>query len=215
MEGELIMPEMKIGVCVVGPIETNCYLIQNTETKEILVVDPGDSPAAIVRAVSEAGGTVAAVLLTHGHHDHILGVAGLLEKCPAPVYACADEKEMLSDPRLNMSAYEGANVTIVPDVWLEDNETFHKAGFEIRVLHTPGHTRGSCCYYFREHAVLFSGDTLFRGSVGRTDFPGGSMKQMVESLHRLLDEIPDSTTVFPGHGPATTIEFEKRNNPFV
>ena len=95
MEGELIMPEMKIGVCVVGPIETNCYLIQNTETKEILVVDPGDSPAAIVRAVSETGGTVAAVLLTHGHHDHILGVAGLLEKCPAPVYACADEKEML------------------------------------------------------------------------------------------------------------------------
>ena len=209
------MPKMRISVCEVGPIVTNCYLIQNTDTREIIVVDPGDSAETITRAVLEMEGTVAAVLLTHGHHDHILGLPGLLEKCPSPVYACSDEKEMLSDPKINMSAFEGQNVTAEPDVWLEDNEVISMAGFDIRVIHTPGHTRGSCCYYFKEQNILISGDTLFRGSVGRTDFPGGSMKQMYGSLHRLLEELPDDTMVFPGHGPATTIEFEKRNNPFV
>ena len=105
--------------------------------------------------------------------------------------------------------------SVRPDVFLEDLQVFEAAGFSIQMLHTPGHTKGSCCYYLKDERVLFSGDTLFCGSVGRTDFPGGSSREIRESLHKLLNALPDETNVYPGHDTSTTIGYEKRYNPFV
>ena len=122
---------------------------------------------------------------------------------------------MLREPSVNMTDQMGKYCSIRPDVFLDDLQVFETAGFSIQMIHTPGHTKGSCCYYLKEEGVLFSGDTLFCGSVGRTDFPGGSASQIRDSLHRLLAALPDDTSVYPGHDTSTTIGYEKRYNPFV
>lgn len=132
-----------------------------------------------------------------------------------PVYACIQEKNLLKNARYNLSASWASPHVMEADRYLADGETFREAGFEIRLLHTPGHTEGSCCYYLPEEAVLFSGDTLFAGSVGRTDFPTSSGADMRKSLQRLLSELPADTRVCPGHGEETTIAYEKRYNPFA
>ena len=122
---------------------------------------------------------------------------------------------MLREPSLNMTANYGRDCSVKADVQLDDLEVFEAAGFSIQMLHTPGHTKGSCCYYIQDEGVLFSGDTLFYGSVGRTDFPGGSTAEIVRSLHKLVDSLPEETEVYPGHDASTTIGYEKRYNPFV
>ena len=122
---------------------------------------------------------------------------------------------MLREPSVNMTAYYGEGCSVKPDRFLNDLDVFEAAGFSIQMLHTPGHTKGSCCYYIKEEGILFSGDTLFCGSVGRTDFPGGSTAEIVRSLHKLLEALPEETDVYPGHDAATTIGYEKRYNPFV
>ena len=155
------------------------------------------------------------ILLTHGHYDHILAAEAVKEQYQIKIYACAQEQEMLREPSMNMSGYGGKSTSIKPDVLLHDLEVFTAAGFSIQMLHTPGHTPGSCCYYLKEEGVLFSGDTLFYGSVGRTDFEGGSTADIVRSLHKLVDNLPEETEVFPGHDASTTIGYEKRYNPFV
>ena len=125
------------------------------------------------------------------------------------------EEEMLREPSVNMTDRMHKPCSVRPDVFLEDLQVFEAAGFSIQMLHTPGHTKGSCCYYLKDERVLFSGDTLFCGSVGRTDFPGGSSREIRESLHKLLNALPDETNVYPGHDTSTTIGYEKRYNPFV
>ena len=132
-----------------------------------------------------------------------------------PVYACRQEEEMLREPSVNMTDRMHKPCSVRLDVFLEDLQVFEAAGFSIQMLHTPGHTKGSCCYYLKDERVLFSGDTLFCGSVGRTDFPGGSSREIRESLHKLLNALPDETNVYPGHDTSTTIGYEKRYNPFV
>ena len=122
---------------------------------------------------------------------------------------------MLRDPVKNMTEYYRVPASFDADRYLDDNDEFTCAGFRIQVMHTPGHTVGGCCYYLPEEKILFSGDTLFCGSVGRTDFPGGSMSQIITSLHRLIDNLPEETEVYPGHNSSTTIGDEKRDNPFV
>lgn len=122
---------------------------------------------------------------------------------------------MLREPSVNMTDRMHKPCSVRPDVFLEDLQVFEAAGFSIQMLHTPGHTKGSCCYYLKDERVLFSGDTLFCGSVGRTDFPGGSSREIRESLHKLLNALPDETNVYPGHDTSTTIGYEKRYNPFV
>ena len=209
------MKKMKLGALVVGPVSTNCYLAMNEETEEILIIDPGDGPGRIARAAEEMGGKPSAILLTHGHYDHILGIKGLKERyTDIPVLALADEAPMLEDPKINMSAKINRPVSIKADLLLERDSFFEKASFRIQCIYTPGHTPGGCCYYFPEEGVLFSGDTLFRGSIGRTDFEGGSMPLILNSLHRLL-ELPPQTAVYPGHDDFTTIQREKEYNPFV
>ena len=209
------MGKLKLQQCVLGPVYTNCYIAKNKETGEALIIDPADSPSKIELKVNAMGARPVAVLLTHGHFDHIMGVEAVREKYQIPVYACRQEEEMLREPSVNMTDQMGKSCSIRPDVFLDDLQVFEAAGFSIQMIHTPGHTKGSCCYYLKEEGVLFSGDTLFCGSVGRTDFPGGSASQIRNSLHRLLAALPDDTSVYPGHDTSTTIGSEKRYNPFV
>ena len=209
------MGKLELQQCVLGPVYTNCYIAKNKETGEALIIDPADSPSKIELKVNAMGTRPVAVLLTHGHFDHIMGVEAVREKYQIPVYACRQEEEMLREPSVNMTDQMGKSCSIRPDVFLDDLQVFEAAGFSIQMIHTPGHTKGSCCYYLKEEGVLFSGDTLFCGSVGRTDFPGGSASQIRDSLHRLLAALPDDTSVYPGHDTSTTIGYEKRYNPFV
>ena len=209
------MGKLELQQCVLGPVYTNCYIAKNKETGEALIIDPADSPSKIELKVNAMGARPVAVLLTHGHFDHIMGVEAVREKYQIPVYACRQEEEMLREPSVNMTDQMGKSCSIRPDVFLDDLQVFEAAGFSIQMIHTPGHTKGSCCYYLQEEGVLFSGDTLFCGSVGRTDFPGGSASQIRNSLHRLLAALPDDTSVYPGHDTSTTIGYEKRYNPFV
>ena len=209
------MGKLELQQCVLGPVYTNCYIAKNKETGEALIIDPADSPSKIELKVNAMGARPVAVLLTHGHFDHIMGVEAVREKYQIPVYACRQEEEMLREPSVNMTDQMGKSCSIRPDVFLDDLQVFEAAGFSIQMIHTPGHTKGSCCYYLKEEGVLFSGDTLFCGSVGRTDFTGGSDSQIRDSLHRLLAALPDDTSVYPGHDTSTTIGYEKRYNPFV
>lgn len=209
------MGKLELQQCVLGPVYTNCYIAKNKETGEALIIDPADSPSKIELKVNAMGARPVTVLLTHGHFDHIMGVEAVREKYQIPVYACRQEEEMLREPSVNMTDQMGKSCSIRPDVFLDDLQVFEAAGFSIQMIHTPGHTKGSCCYYLKEEGVLFSGDTLFCGSVGRTDFPGGSASQIRDSLHRLLAALPDDTSVYPGHDTSTTIGYEKRYNPFV
>lgn len=206
------MKNMTIRQCVVGPVYTNCYFLMNWETGELLIVDPGDMAEKIIAMVGAMQGVPTAILLTHGHFDHILAVDEIRKKYKIPVYASKKEEKLLQTPYMNLSE-EG--VSLKADVLLTDDQTFEAAGFSVQMIATPGHTSGSCCYYFAEEAVLISGDMLFSGSVGRTDFPTGSMSEIRASLHKLLEMLPEKTVVLPGHGEHTTIEYEKRYNPFV
>ena len=208
------MAEMKLQKITLGPVCTNCYFIMNAETKELLIVDPAASPDSIIKKIEELQAVPVGILLTHGHFDHIMGVNGVKEKYGIPVYAFKKEQEMLSDASVNMSSFYGA-CTVKADYLMNDLDVIKAAGFSIQVIHTPGHTKGRCCDDIPEAKALFSGDTLFYGSVGRTDCPGGSMSEIVRSLHLLLDSLPEDTDVYPGHDAFTTIGYEKRYNPFV
>ena len=209
------MKNMTIRQCVVGPVYTNCYFLMNQETKELLIVDPGDMPEKLIAMVEDMQAVPTAILLTHGHFDHILAADEIRKKYKIPVYASQKEEKLLLTPYMNLSQDYGMTDTLEADVFLTDDQAFEAAGFHIQMIATPGHTSGSCCYYFEEEEILVSGDMLFCGSVGRTDFPTGSMGEITASLHKLLEMLPDQTAVLPGHGDHTTIEYEKRYNPFV
>lgn len=207
---------MKIETFVLGDVRTNCYLLINEETKEALVVDPADRADVIVRKLIDEGLTLKAILLTHGHGDHILAVGALKKQFGVKVYAAKAEEALLSDTAQNLSkALFGIEVTVKPDVLLEDGQEFEAAGIRLRMLHTPGHTPGGCCYYQAEKKILFSGDTLFCGSIGRTDFPGGSLSELVRSVKEKLLVLPEDVKVYPGHEEMTTIGHEKRYNPYM
>lgn len=199
----------------VGQIETNCYVCRNSSTGECLVVDPGDEEGRIEALLEKMGARPAAILLTHGHFDHILAAGALRERYHVPVYAYEGEASLLREPSENMSSVFGAPYSLESDVLLTDGQELTLAGMRVQCLFTPGHTPGGCCYYLPEAKLLFAGDTLFRQSVGRTDFPGGNGFALRESLARLTSLLPEETQVYPGHGSATTIGFEKRMNPYV
>ena len=201
------MKRLDLQKCIVGSVFTNCYFLKNKETEEMLIVDPGDNADRIEQKV--------AILLTHGHFDHILAAEEIKKKYNIPIYACAKEEKTLQDPRINLTAFHMSSYTLKADVYLKDLQVVELAGFSVQMIETPGHTLGSCCYYLKDEGVLFSGDTVFCGSVGRTDFPEGSTAAIVNSLHRLLEALPDDTEVYPGHDTSTTIGYEKRYNPFV
>ena len=208
------MSEIKIGRIVLGICATNCYFIYKENASEIIVIDPADRGDYIYGKLTEQGFIVKGILLTHGHFDHILGSNELRELTKAPIYAYEAEKELCEDVRKNISASMGKPYTVTPDYYVKDNEEITIAGMTCKVLATPGHTIGSCCYYFEQDGILISGDTLFQESVGRTDFPTGSGGTLNRSIKERLFPLPDDTKVFSGHGEQTTIGYEKKYNPF-
>ena len=206
---------MRVEQYCVGDVGTNCYFAINEETGEMLVIDPGDSAGMLAGKIREGGWKPQAVLLTHGHFDHAMAAEELAGMFGIQVYAHEAEKETLEQPRLNVSAMIGRRDVYHADVFVKDGQALELAGTECRVLHTPGHTEGGCCFYFEKEKVLFSGDTLFCQSVGRTDFPRGSMSQLVRSIKGKLMGLPDEVKVYPGHLSATSIGMERRMNPFL
>ncbi|MCC8066569.1 MAG: MBL fold metallo-hydrolase [Clostridiales bacterium] len=208
------MKNLQLESLVLGSVSTNCYLVKNQETGALLIIDPADHAERIMQKITEMGGLPEAILLTHGHFDHIGAAAELKSRYGIPICAPDKEREVLSDSGKNLTRWNGNGYTLQADQFLHDGEKLVLAGFSILVLHTPGHTAGSSCYYIPEESVLFSGDTLFRCSVGRTDFPTGSMSDLHRSLHEKLFLLPDETDVFPGHDSATTIQYEKQFNPW-
>ncbi len=206
---------MKIEQYCVGQVQTNCYFAINEDTKETLIVDPGDSAPLLAGKIKDQGLKPQAVLLTHGHFDHAMAAEELAGMFGIKVYAHEREKETLEQPGINVSSMIGRRDSYHADVFVKDGEKLQLAGMELKVLHTPGHTEGGCCYYIEKEQVLFSGDTLFCQSVGRTDFPRGSMSQLVRSIKEKLLPLPDEVKVYPGHMGPTTIGMERVGNPFI
>lgn len=207
-------PQLTIEKYVLGPFQTNAYILTNPASGESIVIDPGMEPAALLRALE--GKNVVAVLLTHAHLDHIGGLNQVRALTGAPVYIHPLEQSWLTDPDLNGSTRWNLSEPIVcepAEHELADGQTLELAGLSIRVLHTPGHSPGSCSFVVGPHC--FDGDVLFAQSIGRTDLPGGSFETLMISIQDKLFELDDDTIVYPGHGPKTTIEAEKLYNPYV
>lgn len=195
---------------------TNCYLVQNTETKEGFLIDPGDYAEKIIEVMKEKEVKLTAIYLTHGHLDHMMAAERIKAEYKVPVYCHEAELAVLADPIQNLTSRFLRNGYVFTDaVGLQDGAEFTAAGFHIRLLHTPGHTPGGCCYYLTENGILFSGDTLFYHSIGNTEFPGGSMGTLSRSIRERLYTLPEKTIVYAGHGEETDIGTEKRENPFV
>lgn len=208
------MGQIEIKSMTLGMVATNCYLIINKETKEALLIDPADNALRISNVIEENAYTLKAILLTHGHFDHIMALNELKKRYNVPVYAHEEEEDVLKQSSLNMSGMIGQIYTTQADIYVKDGEHLKLAGLDIIVLHTPGHTKGGVCYYLPEEKVLMSGDTLFHCSIGRTDFPTGSMSQLVRSVKEQLFVLPDDVQVYPGHDSVTSIGYEKQYNPF-
>ena len=218
------MGEIKVGRMVLGMCQTNCYFLYREGEKQTIVVDPADKGANIYNALEKNGFQVAGILLTHGHFDHIWGLEELKTAAnlaaqtagrePVKVYAGEAERTLLNSPELNVSGQAGRALGVSADVYVKGGDEITIAGMDFRVIATPGHTAGGCCYYFKEGGFLLSGDTLFAESVGRTDFPTGSMSELVRSIKEKLFFFFFVTKVYPGHGESTTIGHEKEYNPF-
>ena len=206
---------MKIEKFVLGAVQTNSYLVLNEERKEVVIVDPAICPDYLISHVKSNGYVPKVIILTHGHFDHVMGIEGWLSEYEIPVYLHEDEKEVLANYNLNLSVMIGKYYAYDKVETLKDGEVLELAGFSFKVIHTPGHTQGGCCYYEENEAVLISGDTLFKSSVGRSDFPTGNMSTLVKSIKEKLFVLPDDVMVYPGHNSLTCIADEKMYNPFL
>lgn len=210
------MGNIKIEKMVLGMVQTNTWFVSHEDTKELLLIDPADDAGQIIRKVEADALKLQAILLTHGHFDHIGAVDDLRAHFKGVLcYAGEKEAEVLENGSYNLSASWATSLAVRADQLVKDKEILTLAGFKIQVIETPGHTRGGVCYYLPEEGVLFSGDTLFRASVGRTDFPTGSMSQIVRSVRYLTENLPGDTIVYPGHQETTTIAYEARFNPYL
>lgn len=205
---------MKYENVIVGSLETNCYLIYCEETLECAVMDPGAEPEKIFRAIDINNLKPVVLINTHGHVDHIGANKDVKEKYDIPLMIhSADVPILRSILQSGLSFFLGAKASPSPDRHLEEGDDVKIGKFSLKTIHTPGHSPGSLC--FVHDKFLFSGDTLFYGGVGRTDLPGGSWEEMMDSIKNKVLTLPDDTLVFPGHGPYSTIGQERNMNPFI
>ncbi len=200
---------------VLGELGTNCYTVYNSETRDAFIVDPAANAAFIVNMVKQQRLHLKAILLTHGHFDHTGAVKELKAAFPeVEVYAAEAEKDVLVNTGKNLSGMFGMPISFEADKYIKDGESLSMIGTEIVCRLVPGHTEGGMCYYLPEGKMVFSGDTLFAGSIGRTDFPTGNGATLLEKIEEQLFTLPEDTVVYSGHGERTTIGVEKRSNPF-
>lgn len=207
------MADLEIFRKTLGDLGTNCYIIVNHDTNECIVFDPAAEPEVLKEIFSDPGFKLQAIFLTHGHYDHIGAVKELRDTFQVPVYASKEENEqVLGKLQVNLSAMFGEPVTLQADEVLRDGQKVEMIGTTFTCILTPGHTAGGMCYYNEELQSVIAGDTLFCGSVGRTDFPTGNGTVLLNSIHEKLFTLPDETKVFPGHMDSTTIAWEKEHN---
>jgi glyoxylase-like metal-dependent hydrolase (beta-lactamase superfamily II) len=202
---------------ILGPFQTNCYLVRMPRGRGCWFVDAGFDPGEMVDRARELGLTPAAIVLTHAHVDHIAGIAEVLAAFPGtPVLIHEAEAAWPGDPELNLSAFGGFPVSApAPTGTFKDGDVLELEGSRWRVIHTPGHSPGGVTLYHEASGTALVGDALFAGSIGRTDFPGCGFEELARSIRTRLYTLPDATKIYPGHGPASTIGREKKSNPFV
>ncbi|MDD5773580.1 MAG: MBL fold metallo-hydrolase [bacterium] len=201
---------------VVGQLEANCYIFGDDKTREVVVIDPGGNAVEIIEVIKTNKLRVLAIINTHGHIDHTFDNKALKEYSKCPLLIHEDDREMLTSSFQNLSDFLGYEISVIPpDRLLKDNEIIKVGSFELKVIHTPGHTPGCISLECVGKEIIFTGDTLFAGGIGRTDLPGGSGEKIISSINKRLLIYSDNTIIYPGHGPSSTIGKEKKYNPFL
>ncbi len=205
---------MKIISLQLGPIQTNCYIVYDETTKDALVIDPAWDYAAIDKALASQGLKLSKIFLTHGHADHIGALQELRNHKDVPVYISKEDSFLIQNSKNNLSIFMGKDIACTsPEFTVGDGDMLDVGPMQFQILATPGHTPGGLCLY--GYGAVFAGDTLFWGSIGRTDLGGGSYDQLIDSIETKIMALPDDTTVYPGHGPSTTVGRERAGNPFL
>lgn len=202
----------------VGPLQCNCTILGDEATREAMVVDPGDNIPQVLAVLAKHGLNLKQIVVTHGHFDHVGGAVALKKATGAPILMNERDMPLLAmmDEQAGWVGLKMATPEVAPpDTCAEDGMVVGIANHAAQVLHTPGHTQGSICLHFASEKLLVAGDTLFAGSIGRTDLPGGNTRQILQSIHDRLLPLPDETRVIAGHGPGTTIGIERERNPFL
>lgn len=208
------MADIKIKRRILSACQTNCYYVFRDGSDEMVIIDPGDRGDIVYQDVKSLGcKKIVGILLTHGHGDHTGGALQLKELTGAKIYAYEEEAELLKDPEKNLSGWFGPAYGWEADEYFRDNQEFDMAGIHFKVLHTPGHTQGGCCYYDEADRCCFCGDTIFNGSVGRTDFYSGSARALIDSIQKRIFTLPPDTKLYPGHNEETTVAYEMKYNP--
>jgi hydroxyacylglutathione hydrolase len=211
-----IMSRMILEIFPVGPLQCNCTIVGDEATREAMVIDPGDNIPEILQRLAKRGLTLKQIVVTHAHIDHVGGALRLKKATGAPILLNENDLPLLKMMDVQ-AGWIGVETPAVapPDVSAEEGMVVGIAGHAAHVLHTPGHTQGSICLHFAPEKLLIAGDTLFAGSIGRTDLPGGNSRKILRSIHNRLLTLPDETRVIPGHGQPTTIGEERESNPFL
>ncbi len=202
---------------VVGMLQTNCYVLASEESRVCVVIDPGGDAKRIARFIDSNRLKLTAILLTHGHFDHVLDAWKLKDMCGGKIHIHPADKPLLKDRTVGLGAFLIGKITGIEgtvDVEIKEGDVLEFDSIKMKVLETPGHTPGHVSFFLPDHDIVFVGDTLFAGSIGRTDFPGGSYEQLIESVKTKIFPLGDHVVVYPGHGPKTTVGRERATNPF-
>lgn len=206
---------MRVETVVVGPIETNCYIAYDEDSREAAVIDAGDDDYAILARTRELGVTVKYLLNTHGHYDHIQAVDAIREETEAQFGIHVDDVELVEHPEKLGALPYGMKGCKAPDMLLHNGDIISFGSCNLKVIYTPGHTRGGVCFYEKDAKVCFTGDTLFRGTVGRCDLYGGSLTEIKKSVQQRMAEVDDDAIVYPGHEGESTMGTERKYNPYL